>query len=73
MNHLHVRAQMTISDLMTRWRETIPVFLLHRMACVGCPMAPFETLENVAAVYGLKLDAFLDELDQAISTGEQDA
>lgn len=25
-----------LADLMTRWPQTIPVFIRHRMLCVGC-------------------------------------
>ncbi len=71
MDYMHIDAQLTVSDLVTAWQETIPVFIRHRMACVGCPVSPFETLENVAVTYGLKLDAFLSELEAAISEHEQ--
>ena len=30
------------------------VFLAHGMACVGCPMARFETIEEAARSYGLE-------------------
>ncbi len=70
MNCLQVNAQLTVADLVNCWQETIPVFVRHRMACVGCPMSPFETLESAAAVYGLKLDSFLDELQQMIPAQE---
>jgi len=32
------------------------------MACVGCPMAAFETLVEAAQVYGLTPEAVLQEL-----------
>jgi len=32
------------------------------MACVGCLMARFETLENAARVYGVPLDELCNEL-----------
>lgn len=38
------------------------VFLAHRMACVGCPLAEFETLADAAREYHLSLDDFLAEL-----------
>jgi hybrid cluster-associated redox disulfide protein len=52
--------------VLARWPQTIPVFIHHHMACVGCVMAPFETLAEVALVYRLDLDGFLQELQQAI-------
>ncbi len=34
------------------------VFLSHGMACVGCPMARFETVEEAARAYGFDPLAF---------------
>ncbi len=45
--------------------QAVRVFLRHRMACPGCAIARFETLAEVARIYGLPLDAFLRELEEA--------
>lgn len=59
-------AELTVDQVVTRWPQTISVFLQHQMACVGCHMATFDTLEDVARIYGLSLDGFLGRLRQAI-------
>jgi hypothetical protein len=41
------------------------VFIARRTACVGCYLASFCTLEDVAKTYGFSLDEFLGELDRA--------
>ncbi|MBU6444031.1 MAG: hydrid cluster protein-associated redox disulfide domain protein [Alphaproteobacteria bacterium] len=41
---------------------TVATLLKHRMACVGCPIAPFHTLEDVCQEYRLESGAFLREL-----------
>ena len=56
--------------MLSRWPQTMPVFFRHHMLCVGCAMAPFETLADVAAIYGLDLDQFFSELEQTIALGE---
>lgn len=67
-----IEANQTVADVLTSWPQTIPVFTGHQMACVGCPIAPFETLAEVAAVYHLNLRDFLSELNNAIEgTAEQ--
>ncbi|NJN97385.1 MAG: DUF1858 domain-containing protein [Anaerolineales bacterium] len=66
-----LEASLTVEDLLAYWPQTIPVFIRHRMACVGCAMAPFETLAEVAAIYKLDLDSFLRELEQSISQNER--
>jgi len=60
-----------VADLLNSWPATVPVFLEHRLGCVGCAMAPFDTLADVVEVYQLKPQAFLAELERAIGgTGE---
>jgi hybrid cluster-associated redox disulfide protein len=61
-----IEAGQIVADVLTRWPQTIPVFTAHQMACVGCPIAPFETLAEVAAIYHLNLRNFLDELNCVI-------
>lgn len=66
MEHPQLMASLTVAEVMKRWPQTIPVFLRYRMACVGCAVAPFETLAEVAVIYGLDLSRFLNELEQII-------
>ena len=38
--------------------EVAPVFWRHRMACVGCPIAPFHTVRDACIEYRLDEAAF---------------
>jgi len=58
-----------LSELMDRWPETIPVFLRHRMICVGCLINPFHTVVDACAEYGLDEDTFVAELRAAVAAG----
>ncbi|TFL17266.1 DUF1858 domain-containing protein [Jannaschia formosa] len=58
-----------LADLMSRWPAAIPVFLRHRMLCVGCLIAPFHTVTDACRAYGLDESAFLAELHRAAETG----
>jgi hybrid cluster-associated redox disulfide protein len=71
MGHPQLVADLTVAEVMDRWPQTIPVFFRYRMACVGCPIAPFETMAEVAAIYGLNLSRFLNELEQIIEHAEE--
>jgi hybrid cluster-associated redox disulfide protein len=71
MGHPKLMADLTVAEVMARWPQTIPVFFRYRMACVGCPIAPFETMAEVAAIYGLNLSRFLNELEQIIEQAEE--
>jgi hybrid cluster-associated redox disulfide protein len=68
MEQPQLEANLIVAEVLTRWPQTIPVFLQHRMACVGCVIAPFETVAEVAAIYHLDLDYFLGELERAINS-----
>jgi hybrid cluster-associated redox disulfide protein len=56
-----------LDALMTRWPETVPVFMRHGMLCVGCPIGPFHTVVDACDEYGLDEDAFRAELEAAVS------
>lgn len=60
-----VHGGLTVAEVLSQWPATIPVFLRHQTACVGCVMARFETLDEVAAIYGLDQRQFVAELRRA--------
>ena len=68
MEQIPLTADLTAAEVMERWPETIPIFFRYRMACVGCPIAPFETLADVAVAYGLDRECLVNELRQTIQT-----
>ncbi|NMB87440.1 MAG: DUF1858 domain-containing protein [Chloroflexi bacterium] len=57
---------MNVAETLARWPEVIPVFIRHRMACVGCNLSAFETLGDAARTYGLQPEAFLEEVHRTI-------
>lgn len=61
-----ITGKATVAHVLHRWPQTIPVFMRHRMACVGCSLAAFGTLEEATRVYGLDLADFVNELDNVI-------
>ncbi|HNT53088.1 MAG TPA: DUF1858 domain-containing protein [Anaerolineaceae bacterium] len=56
----------SVADLLHQWPATISLFLERRMACVGCSMAAFETLEDAARIYKIQPVQFLQDLEQII-------
>ena len=57
---------LSVAELMDRWPAVVPVFVAHRMACVGCIMSPFDRLDDVCRIYTLQPGAFADEVRRAI-------
>lgn len=66
MQEHKIHPETPISELLSRWPQTIPVFQKHRMACVGCSMSGFETVTSAAAIYNLSLPSFISELHDAV-------
>ena len=64
---------LTVDHLFANWPQTTAVFLRRRFACIGCLMAPFDTLEDVARNYEVDLGDLLLELstttEEKITTG----
>lgn len=63
-------SQLTVDQVLTRWPQTISVFMAYHMACAGCAMAPFETVAEAAAIYHLELARFLSVLSPAIALSD---
>ena len=55
-------ANMIISELLEKWPETAVLFKKHNMACLGCVVAPFYSVDDAISIYGLARDPFLNEL-----------
>ena len=64
---------LTLKELFDRWPQAIPVFLHHRMICVGCSMSIFDTLADAMTNYGLSEAAFQAELAAAVGSGQPSA
>ncbi|HEX7009520.1 MAG TPA: DUF1858 domain-containing protein [Phycisphaeraceae bacterium] len=59
---MRIDPQMTVDQVLERHPQAARVFVDRRMACVGCPIAAFETVEEVARAYGEDPDTLLAAL-----------
>ena len=66
MDHGALTADMTGDTVLHHWPETVAVFQAYKTACVGCAMASFDTIEDVARIYRLDLDDFMQALRDCI-------
>ena len=48
-------ASTTVADVLLRRPLAARILVNHRMHCVGCAIAPFETLEEACEIYGISL------------------
>ncbi|MEO8285266.1 MAG: DUF1858 domain-containing protein [Chloroflexota bacterium] len=66
-------AGQTVADVLSCWPQTVPVFIHYRLACVGCSLSRFELIADVAAIYGINPDGFLQDLRQAIDGSDSNS
>lgn len=65
--HTHrmtLTSEITIAALLATHPTAIRVLLRHRMSCVGCAMARFETVRDAAMVYRLDERELLEEIER---------
>lgn len=55
-----------LTRLFCTWPETASVFLSRRLACFGCPIAPFHTVKDTCSEYNLDEAAFREQLRTAV-------
>ena len=55
-------ADETVAALLTREPRAARVLLDHGMHCVGCAIAPFETLAEICVIYGVSLEQLIADL-----------
>ena len=66
-----ITPDMTVLDVVSQFRETVPVFKNYdKLAgeCICCESL-FETLDDVAHIYGLDLKRFMGDLEAVIDVG----
>lgn len=60
-----ITADMTIAEVLQRYPETEATLVKYKLHCVGCEVAPLETIEEGAKTHGVEnLQALLDDLNR---------
>lgn len=61
-----ITAKMSFSEVLRKYPETAEVFFKNGMACVGCPLAMQETIEQGALAHGIDVKKLVEELNEKI-------
>ena len=67
-----ITKDMSISEIVSKYPMTVPVFFQHGLMCVGCAAARFETLEQGAMAHGIDVDGLLKGLNEAVAELEEE-
>ncbi len=65
-----ITADMSIEDVITKWPETVQVFVKHGLHCVGCAIAAFESIEMGAKAHGMDLKKLMEDLNKVVNKKE---
>lgn len=68
MDQLQPQLHQSVHEVLNQWPQTAIVFQSFKTACVGCYLARFCTLKEVAGSYDLQFEALLEKLIEAIPT-----
>lgn len=67
---MSIRKDMSIGEVVSKYPQTIPVFLSHGLGCFGCAIARYENIEQGALAHGIDVDALLRDLNAAVGEAE---
>jgi hybrid cluster-associated redox disulfide protein len=56
-------ASTLVADVLLKWPLAPRILMSRRMHCVGCAIAPFETLTEACEIYGVSVRDLLAELN----------
>lgn len=59
-----ITKDMLIREVLTARPDAAEILMSHGLGCVGCPGSQMESLEEAAAVHGMKLDDLLAALNK---------
>jgi hybrid cluster-associated redox disulfide protein len=61
-----ITEDMNIKEVIENHPEVVPVFSKYNMGCIGCIAASFEKIKDIAAVHGIDVKKFVEELNEVI-------
>ncbi len=65
-----ITENMSISEVVEQYPQTVDVFRNHGMGCFGCSAARFENIGQGAAAHGIDINSLLTALNKAIETSD---
>jgi len=61
-----ITKKMTFASVLQRYPQLSRIFLKHGMACIYCPIASQETIEQGCKAHGIKPDSLVKELNEEL-------
>ena len=61
-----INEDMNIKEVIDKYPETLGVFAKYNMGCIGCIVASFEKIKDIAGVHGIDVKSFVKDLNSAV-------
>ncbi|TSD05135.1 MAG: protein of unknown function (DUF1858) [Parcubacteria group bacterium Athens0714_12] len=61
-----ITKETNIAEIVEKYPAAIEVFKKYNLFCFGCSAAHFENLEAISQEFGVNIDKFVKELNEAI-------
>ncbi len=61
-----ITKEMSITEVVSKYPQTVPVFMEHGMGCLGCAAARFENIEQGARAHGIAIDSLVADLNKVV-------
>ena len=63
---LKITKDMSIKEVVEKYPQSVQVFMMHGLGCVGCAIANFENIEQGAMAHGIDVNKLIDDLNKAV-------
>lgn len=63
---MKINKEMSIKEVVSKYPQTVEVFINHGMGCLGCAAAHFENVGQGAQAHGIDVDKLIDDLNKAV-------
>lgn len=61
-----ITKDMIIEEVVNQYPQTVPVFLMHGLHCVGCHVSLWESIEQGALAHGIDIDPLMEDLNKVV-------
>jgi hybrid cluster-associated redox disulfide protein len=62
-----ITKEMSIEDCVSKYPETVRIFELFGMGCIGCAASTFESIEEGASAHEMNIEALMKALNASIT------
>lgn len=63
-----ITKDMTISDIIGKYPDTVEVFFKHGLHCLGCAASQFENVDEAARAHGIDPEKLIKDLNSKIKS-----